>query len=81
MKTYDVTVPEIANMHLVAHEVPRLVIADAVPGDGLLGHAGEVIYRHIVRLGFHQPVTHVLSNFPNRVIQLILSAILPQCWR
>src|SRR5450631_2827307 len=52
---------EIADLHLVAHEVPGLVIPHAVPGDRLFRHAGEVVDRDVIGFGFYQPVAHVLS--------------------
>jgi len=47
---------EIAGLHRVAHEVPRLVVAHPVPG--LAPHALEVVDREDVGLGFDQPVAH-----------------------
>ncbi len=49
---------EIADLHLVAHEVPRLVIAHAEPSDRLLRHRREVVDRNLVGLRLHQPVAH-----------------------
>jgi len=48
----------VADIHLVAHEVARLIVAHAIPGHGLIGKVGEIVYADIGRLGFHQPVAH-----------------------
>jgi hypothetical protein len=43
----------IAYLHLIAHKITRLVIADAIPIHGLIGKASQIINRHIAGLGFH----------------------------
>ena len=48
----------VADLHVVAHEVARLVVAHAEPGDLAAARRGEVVDRDLVRLGFHQPVAH-----------------------
>jgi len=48
----------VAGLHLVAHEVARLIVAHAVPGHALIGQGGEVVDAAISWFGFHQPVAH-----------------------
>src|SRR3989338_1839990 len=48
----------VADPHLVAHEVARLVVAHAVPSRRLTWHGGEIVDAAIARFGFHQPVAH-----------------------
>jgi hypothetical protein len=47
----------VADLHLVAHEVARLVVAHAPPVDGLFRHRQHVVDADHGGLGFHQPVT------------------------
>ena len=49
---------EIAHLHVVAHVVARLVVAHAEPRRRLLRRAREIVDRHLVGLGFHQPISH-----------------------
>src|SRR3989338_4276749 len=42
----------VADPHLVAHEVTRLIVAHAVPRDSLFGHRGEIVDAAIGWLGF-----------------------------
>jgi hypothetical protein len=51
----------IAEPHLVAHEVARLVVTHAEPRRGSVLRRREVVDREFVRLGFEQPVTHRAS--------------------
>jgi hypothetical protein len=46
----------VAGLHVVAHEVARLVVAHAHPGDALVAH--QVVDRALLGLAFHQPVSH-----------------------
>ena len=46
----------VADAHLVAHEVARLVVAHADPGHGLARRRVEVVDRALGRLALHQPV-------------------------
>src|SRR3989338_959622 len=48
----------VADPHLVAHEVARLVVAHAVPCDSMVWHRSEIINAAIRWFGFHQPVAH-----------------------
>ena len=43
----------IAQLHLVAHHVARLIVAHAVPRGGLRGQRGEGFDPEDVGLGFH----------------------------
>ena len=47
----------VADLHLVAHEVARLVVAHTGPGQGLLGRLCQVVDRGLVGLALHQPMT------------------------
>ena len=47
---------KIANLHRIAHEIARLIVAHAEPGHSL--RRGQIIDRHLVRFGLHQPVLH-----------------------
>src|SRR5438552_4160325 len=55
---------EVADVHLIAHEIARLVVPHAEPGRRLFRHRGEIVDRQLVGLGLHQPVTHGLSRYP-----------------
>ena len=46
----------IADPHLVAHEVARLVVAHTIPCHRLAGHRSEIVDAAIGGFGFHQPV-------------------------
>ncbi len=48
----------VADLHLVAHEIARLVIAHAIPGDALPRHGQHIVDAAIGGFGLHQPVTH-----------------------
>ena len=48
----------VAGLHLVAHEVACLIIAHAVPCDGLIGQRSEIVDAAVAGFGFHQPITH-----------------------
>jgi hypothetical protein len=66
---------EVAYLHLIAHEVARLIVAHAEPGGRLLLRRGEVVDRELVGLRLHQPVTQEISAFirgypPVKVSQL-----------
>ena len=52
----------VAHLHLVAHEVARLIVANAEPRRRLFRRLDEVVDRELVRLGFHQPVAHASSS-------------------
>ena len=49
---------QIALLHLVAHEVARLIVAHAIPCHGLFGQGSKVVNADIAWFGFHQPVAH-----------------------
>ena len=50
----------VADPHVVAHHVARLVIANTVPGFAPI--ALEIVDAVDIGLGFHQPVCHVFSH-------------------
>jgi len=48
----------IAENHLIAHEIARLIIAHAPPRRSFARCPGQIIDAEYSRLGFHQPVVH-----------------------
>src|SRR5690606_9901242 len=48
----------VAALHVVAHEVARLIVADAVPASRLAWSRGEVVDTEGRRLRLHEPITH-----------------------
>jgi len=48
----------VADLHLVAHEIARLVVAHAEPRGAVPGRTRKVVDAELVGLGFHQPIAH-----------------------
>ena len=48
----------VADLHLVAHEIARLIVAHAEPGAAAPRRTRQVVDAELVGLGFHQPVAH-----------------------
>ena len=59
----------VADAHLVAHEVARLVVAHADPRHAVAGGVGDVGDRALVGLAFHQPVRRHLLGAPSEPIR------------
>ena len=52
----------ITDAHVVAHEIARLVVTHAGPGQRALRRSERMIDARLVGLGFHQPVTHGIDG-------------------
>src|SRR5207247_3321198 len=52
----------VADAHLVAHEIARLVIADAGPGSDVPRRGERSVDGAFVRLRFHEPIAHWKKN-------------------
>ena len=48
----------IADLHPVAHEVARLVVAHSVPERLASGRRAQIVDAEVARFGFHEPVIH-----------------------
>ena len=48
----------VAGRHVVAHEVARLEVAHADPGDARVRCCRRIVDRALARLALHQPVAH-----------------------
>lgn len=50
----------IADLHLIAHEVTRLIVAHTRPRHSLILGRQRIIDAGFIGFGFHQPITHII---------------------
>jgi len=68
----------IAALHVIAHEISRLIVSNAVPGLGLLRLAFQIVDTEIIGFGFNQPVTQLdLLEISGFIVSSLTRAALP----